>query len=473
LIKINLLFVLIFFTFVTLKSYAQENTETITVIGDSLVGRVSGGEMLKEVFGNVVLKQGNVIITCDHAIQYVSKNDAELIGNVIAVQDSLIIKTPHAYYYGNEKKSESNSGVELNDKKIILDADFGTYYFDEHRAVFQNNVRMYDTVSTLTSNKLIYYKDLDKMIAEGNVKIIDSTDIIQADKVTHFRNDRISIADNNVKITSTKNNSVIFGDHLEDYAKKYYTVVDKNPLFMQIDTTFTTRLDTLPDKTIDSVKTAKLDTLLISCLKMEAFRDTSDLFKAQDSVKIVRVEFASKNDLTLYYRKKREIITKKINEDSQQPILWYDNSQLTGDSVTIYLTRNRIKSLDVNNNAFILSQNSTYPSRIDQTSGQQIKLNFDQEKVKNTEIYGGVHSIYYLYEGKTPNGLNKASSQTANIIFNNNEVTEVRLYGSPTSEYYPENMVEGKETTFTLPGFYMYKNRPTKIDLIRIIRNRD
>jgi hypothetical protein len=40
------------------------------------------------------LTQGDVIITCQKAIQYISRNDAELIGNVVVRQDSLIIETP-------------------------------------------------------------------------------------------------------------------------------------------------------------------------------------------------------------------------------------------------------------------------------------------------------------------------------------------------------------------------------------------
>ena len=38
----------------------------------------------------------------------------------------------------------------------------------------------------------------------------------------------------------------------------------------------------------------------------------------------------------------------------------------------------------------------------------------------------------------------------------------MKLFGSPTSEYHPENKVEGNELAFTLPGFVVHKNRPSK-----------
>jgi hypothetical protein len=139
---------------------------------------------------------------------------------------------------------------------------------------------------------------------------------------------------------------------------------------------------------------------------------------------------------------------------------------MTGDSVTIHIRENRIRQLDIDKNAFALSQNEDYPSRYDQTSGERIILFFDEGELTRTEIYNNVLSIYYLYEEKEPNGLTKSSSQNAIIRFEDKEVSEVRLYGSPSSEFYPENQVAGKELTFTLPLFRFFDNKPLKEELL-------
>ena len=461
------LFIIILLGYFSVNLYAQE--EVMTIVGDSLIGKMINGETVREVYGDVVMRQGNVVVNCDKAIQYISRNDAELIGNVVAKQDSLTIKTPRAFYYGNEKKSESHDGLILNDKKVILTADSGVYFFDNHKAVFNSNVTLYDTASTLTSNELTYFKDEDKAIAVDNVKIIDSVNVINADSLTYFRDNRIAIADNHVQISNENNNSTIYGNHLEDYAKQSYSKMTKSPLLMQIDTTYITRLDTTVFGNIDTILTFRLDTLLISAMEMEAFRDTVNIFRAIDSVEIVRGQFASKNDYTIYYRKAGEIETDKLDKNSPQPIIWYENSQLTGDSVKIFLEKNRIRKLDVNKNAFILSQNKTYSERFDQTSGEKIIIYFENSRITRTKIYGGVHSIYYLFEGDTPNGLTKSSSESAEINFEDNKVSIVKLYGTPSSEYYPENTVIGKELSFTLPGYVLYSNRPTKKSLLRKI----
>ena len=73
--------------------------------------------------------------------------------------------------------------------------------------------------------------------------------------------------------------------------------------------------------------------------------------------------------------------------------------------------------------------------------------------------------LYYMFgENKKPNGLTQSSAERAALIFKNKKVSEVRLYGSPKSDYYPENMVAGKERTFALPKFNLINGRPEKVN---------
>jgi lipopolysaccharide export system protein LptA len=438
-------------------SFAQQNSERIKVLGDSLVGKVVNGESIREIYGNVKLTQGNVIITCNKAVQFLLKNDAVLTGNVIVKRDSLTITTSKGFYYGDERKTRSTSRIYLDDKKVILAADSGEYYFDEDRAFFQSNVSLDDSVMHLISDELIYYQKEDRAVSIGNVKIVDSSNEIKADSLEHFRSSKTSIADGHVRIRSLENNSRIFGDHLEDYPQRKYTLINENPLYMQFDSTYSA-----DDELI-------IDTLLIKAQLMEAFRDTVNIFKALESVKIVKGDFASLNDYTLFLRDDDIIITKKLSGKSNQPVLWYMNSQLSGDSITIYIADKKINRLDVNSNAFMLSQNKKYSFRYDQTSAKDINLFFADNKLNRANFTESVLSIYFLYEDELANGLTKSSAKNVTIVFEKNEVSEVRLYGSPQSDYYPENQVTGNEKSFTLPVFKFYNNRPVKEDLLEQI----
>ena len=389
------------------------------------------------------------------------RNDAELIGNVIATQDTLTIKTEKGYYYGNLRMSRSISGVTLDDRKVILTADSGLYYFNEDRAFFQSNVTLYDTTTTLTSDELTYFKQRDHSIAIGNVKIVDAENIIEADSLEHFRKTEITYANSNVKITNIKNSTSIYGGHLEDYRQKKYTLIRIDPVLMQIDSSLSINEDSLEVITID--------TLFINSLTMESFRDTADIFIATDSVKIIRGEFASDNDKTIYLRSEEKIITSKLGPDARQPVLWYENSQLTGDSIIIHLEDNNITMLEVEGNAFLLSQNENIKTRFDQSTGSKVLIYFVDNKINRTEFYGTVYSIYNMFEEEEPNGLTKSNSHSAVVYFEDNQVSEVRLYGQPVSEYYPEPQVIGNERSFLLPRFSVIETRPVKEQLLRSI----
>ena len=55
-IKFSLL--LIYFIICCISLYSQSEDERITVIGDSLVGKVVDGESIREVIGNVKIEPG-------------------------------------------------------------------------------------------------------------------------------------------------------------------------------------------------------------------------------------------------------------------------------------------------------------------------------------------------------------------------------------------------------------------------------
>ncbi|RJP61406.1 MAG: hypothetical protein C4539_19885 [Ignavibacteriales bacterium] len=443
----KILFQILLYTTLTL---CQHGGEPIIINGDSLVGKQVNGENIREVIGNVVLTQGNVRITCNKATQYLAKNDALLEGNVIATQDTLTIKTERGFYYGDERITESKSEVTLNDRRMTLTALSGEYHFNERIAYFNRHVTLTDETSTLTSNNLTYFRQEEKAVAVGYVTIRDSVNIIKADSLVHFRNSKITFAEKNVRIKNQKENTVIFGEHLEDYSKKNYSVMTDKPVLVQIDTT-------------DS---GDIDTLVISSVKMESFNDSSKKFIATDSVKIIRGLFASKNAYSIFYRNEDKIITMKRKPEDNFPVLWYNLTQLTGDSIAIMLNDNQLDRIEVYGNGLILSSNADYETRYDQMSGDMITIYFDTSGINNTEVTGNVLSIYYSYEGTEPNGLIKASSQKGRIFFEDDKVNEVKMYSNVLSEYHPENLVTGNELSFALPAFILINDRPLKDDLI-------
>ncbi len=425
---------------------AQEETKTLKVVGDSLIGKKVNGESVRQVIGNVVITQKNVRITCNKAIQYVNRNEVELTGKVIVVQDSVIIKSAKGYYFGNSEMTSSDTTIHLTNGKMELTANKGYYFLKQKIANFSGNVLLVNGKTKVNSDSLRYYENEEKAIALGNVKVIDSSSVVFADSLIHLLNDKNSFAFGHVKLTNKEKTLFLFGKKLEDFAKSKIIKIYGEPALVQL----------------DSVSENEIDTLMIKSVYMQAHNDSSQILIAEDSVKILRGEFASLNNHTIYHRKEGIINIFKTGDEDAQPILWYENSQVTGDSIKIKLTDKKIKSIEINNNALIVSTLPDYEYRYNQISGDSLKLFFRNGKLNETLVNGNVLSLYYLFEDNEPNGLLKSSGEKAKIYFDSNKVANVRLYGSPLSEYHPEQLVKGREKNFTLPNFILYKDRPQK-----------
>lgn len=445
----NIFFIIIFL--VNASLVGQDKVERIIVVGDSLVGRSEDGISYRDVIGNVVMTQGNIKITCEKIIQNLTANNAELIGNVVVTQDSITIVSERGYYYGNQHYIYSDKNVTLDDGHITLTADTGYYYFNIKKSVFNSNVELVDSGSILKSQNLVYWNEIEKAIAVKEVSIASDEAVIFCDSLIYFRLHQKSYAYNNVRVINHQQGLTITGDELYDEGESNYTRVTGNPLLTKI----------------DSSGNGRVDTLFIKAKIFEAVEDSSNRLYAIDSVKIIRGDLFSVNNYSVLFREENRLMTRKRKGDKTPPVLWFATSQLVGDSINIYIYDNSLDSIQIRNNATILSQNENYKFRYDQISGSKIDLYFRKRELNKTVVNGEVLSIYFMYDEEKPNGLMKSSSNKAIMEFDSNAVEMVSMYESVQSEYHPENLVNGNELDFTLPSFILYKNKPKKEELIQ------
>jgi lipopolysaccharide export system protein LptA len=424
--------------------YSQEREFVQLINADSLVGKIINNESVRILNGNVHLVQEDITILCDKGIQYLESNKAELEGNVKIIQGNVTVTAPTGFYFGDIKKAFGNKGIVLNDGKVELSADSGNYFFDEKKAVFRGKVKLQDSITTLTSTQLIYFTETEKAIAFDDVEIIQGKSYIYSDTLTYFRKEKNSIAKGNVLIENRNDNVKIYCNHLENYEEKKISILTGEPLFIQIDTT----------------ENGKIDTLLISALRMESIRGENEYYTAIDSVRIWRGGFSSRNNVTKYFKEEGRIVTFKTDE--AQPIFWYDENQSYGDSVEIFTKENRIHQAFIYGASFLITQDTLNPKRFNQLSGSFIRMDFDNSELKTVFVKGNALSIYYLYDENEPNGLNKASGDSTLIFLSNDKVDEIKLYGSPEGEYYPEEKILNKEKEFQLAGFFWNEDRPAK-----------
>ncbi len=457
--------------FVSANVFGQEKIELKNA--EELSGKIIDGQNVREANGNVEFVQGNVKVYCNSATQFIEANRVELHGNVRIYQDTLTLTTSKATYFGDDKRAVCEGSVTLKDPNATIQADGGVYSFNDRKAIFRGDVIVVNPEYRIASDELTYlrdsedsfakgnvivtsdsaiikadnidfYKRQQKSVATGNVSIESDSTIITSDTATNYSADKKSFASGNVKIVSLNNNTVVFGNNIENFEKENYTILKGNAKLIQIE--------------------ENKDTLHIYSDTMESYRTKPDYYIAKSNVEIIRNDFLSRCGTGIYY-KEEEIISLSDN-----PIVWQENMQMTGDSIYAELPGKKLQTIyvkklssDSSSVSFVISKNKDefFKDRYDQISGGDITLKFIEDKIEVIEVNQNSNSIYFLYEEDKANGLNKVEGENLFIYFDEDEkVSRIKVDINPKGEYVPEQIINS--TGLTLPGFNLREDKPVK-----------
>ena len=229
------------------------------------------------------------------------------------------------------------------------------------------------------------------------------------------------------------------------------SVLDRDTMWMVADTLVSVRRDFMdttvtetvlpPDSTYvgDSLvvtERIRRDTVVSpdSTRYLSAYRDVrilkSDLQAVCDSLGFNTVDSV----LTLY----------------QNPVLWQDTSQLTGDTVQIYFDGEELDKVRLKRNALVL----TSPDLLffNQVKGKTIDAFFDSTNLARTEVVGNAEAIYYILDDAGAYvGVNKTACSSMVLLFQNRTVRKIRFLSAPAGKMEP--MLAVDHEAFKLEGF--------------------
>ncbi len=156
----------------------------------------------------------------------------------------------------------------------------------------------------------------------------------------------------------------------------------------------------------------------------------------------------------------------------QAPVVWYDDNQASGDSITLYMSHNKLQRALILGRTFALSlSDSAYPARYNQLTGRKIEMFFQDDKLHEMAVDQNAISLYYLYDGKDPNGANRTSGDVITMSFIDGKIDVIRIVRGIEGTYYPENMVLKKEAKYNLDGFELRTDRPTLNSIFPSLKN--
>lgn len=402
-----------------------------------------------KAFGNVQINQGDSIFMNSKYAEYDGKIEfAFATGDVSMRSPESTLVTDTIYFDKKNQQAFYNSFGTIHNKDNVLKSKSGRYYVDQKKYKFTTAVTVTNPQSTIKTNNLDFYENSGHAYVFGpstitskqnviytengfydtkndvgkltkNSKITYDNKIIEGDDLFYDRKKNYSKGINNVKITDTINKVIATGHFAELYrnieTKKDSMILTKKAL-----------VKTLVEK----------DTMFMHGKKIIVSGPPTDrVIRAFNNVRFYKTDMSGKCD-SLHSSTKNEL-TQLIGK----PVLWNNDNQMTGD--VMHLIGNnkteKLDSLKVLNNAFIIQKDSLSKNGYNQMKGQNLYGRFEDNKLKEVDIIKNAESIYYIYNDKNEFvGIRKSKCSRINLEMNDNKIETMTGYKDTESDIYPE-----------------------------------
>ncbi len=500
-IKVTLVF-LFLYSLAVVPVFAQ-TPDKLEYVAKTLEGGRKDGVNYKKLIGNVKFTQKTTIIYCDSALAYDKKNSMEAFGHVRIedLEDSVTITSNKLYYDGNGKVAELRGNVVYVDDSIqlytdnldydmtnksatyfkggkiidginVLESIHGNYDTEGKMMIFKDSVKMTTPDYVLESNDLIYNLITKKAKIQGESKITTNDGkVLIAEQGSEFDTQKSTsaflIGEVDTEKYNLKGDELYFDSQLGSYSAKgnVYVLSKEDKIVITGE-----QANFWQDKGIAKVygdpllkKPLGEDTLYLRADTLVSINDSLEANKrllAYKNVKIYKSDLQGTSDSLAYF------LSDSSMAFYEDPILWNDGSQITADTIDIYVKNGTIDQLITSNNSFIISQDST--SNFNQIKGRSMKAYFINKNIDNVDVLGNGESIYFIADEentKTIIGMNSIVCSNMNILFAENQVDDIRFFGNPVGKIIPPH--ELKEEDKTLEGFdWRIDERPTKNQLL-------
>jgi hypothetical protein len=123
------------------------------------------------------------------------------------------------------------------------------------------------------------------------------------------------------------------------------------------------------------------------------------------------------------------------------PVLWNLENQMTGDSIHLIsdLETEKMDSLKVINNAFIISLDSISMTGYNQAKGKDLFGKFIDNELKIVDLVKNTEVIYYMYNDEDELvGINKTICSAIRMTMAENDIEDITFFTDPDGDIFPE-----------------------------------
>ena len=120
----------------------------------------------------------------------------------------------------------------------------------------------------------------------------------------------------------------------------------------------------------------------------------------------------------------------------QTPIVWADSNQITGKEIIIKTYDGVIQSMDINEEAFIVSEEDT--SLYNQVKGKTLHAHFKDNEIYRIDVNRSGQTIYYVRdESQQLMGMNRLDCSNMSIFIDSVGINNIKFYNQPDGTFFP------------------------------------
>ncbi len=428
------------------------------------------------LLGNVEMIHEGIVLTCKQAFYYKNKNFFRAIGDVLIKQGDTITQTSnYADYDANSKQALSWGDVVLKDPTMTLTTD--TLNFDRinQKLYYKNHAVIKDETNTLKSKNGNYFLENNQFKATTNVTVVNPDHHLKSNHLDYYTDSGITYLYGPSTITNTKNDNKIYCEkgfyntktnisHFVKNAKIYLKerTIEGDSLYYDKDRGFASATNNI--QVIDTVQN-----FVTKGNYAEIFELKDSLFIVKKAVAISIIDkdsmFVHGDTLLVTGKPEQRVVrtyhnVKIFKSDLQgkcdsihtdqntgltrmfkKPVIWSDQNQITGD--TIHLTSNteteKLDSLKVLNNAFIVSKDSLSSNNFNQIKGRNMFGKFKENKLRLLLVKGNAESVYFNRneETSTLETITKEVSSNIEFTLANGQIESIKYLKESDGSTFP------------------------------------
>lgn len=425
----------------SMKAYSNvriNQGDTLFLWGDYL--EYNGNTRQALVTGDSVrLEDDEVKLTTDRINLNRKTNVAYYTTGGHILNDENVLVSEAGYYNTSSKVFVFQQDVVLTNPRYVIESDTLRYDSEARFAYFEGPTTITSDSSLIYTEKGVYNTVQDIAQFEKNTYLYDDNKVLSGDSMYYEKTNDFGEVFGNLFLHDTVDNYIISGQYGQYLGSIDSTFVTDNPVYSLIDQEDT--LHVHGDTLLSSMST---DTLNQEYRQLRIYRGVRffkrDLQGACDSLTYSTADSAFK----MFYT----------------PVTWNDSTQITGDTIFMTTRNDKLDSLKVFGNGFIVS--IVDDDKTNQIKGKTIYGQFSDNALKRVYVNGNGQSLYYARkEDKSYIGLNRSLSSFIIIKFKNKQVDSIGFLKKPEAILYP--MKDVTPDLSKLEGLQMrFDERPTK-----------